>query len=586
LHIGAAAEAEGHLQRALELWPIVSDAATVAGTDHPGLLLESARAGEQAGHLEQAIDPARQATTELSGVDPVREGEAWLLLRDLYRYTYRWGDCADAAAHALAIIPETPPSKARSRALMFATMAAGLAGRYEEALSLARQCVGVARAVGVPEALVDADGALANALDWNGDHEEALAAALSGLERCRLGVSPQHDLGSYVGVVRCLESLSRCDEKRVYAERAVALARRTGFGTSRGHLLATAWIDALVLLGRWAETERVLADVADLLDPALEADLAADWGLVLVRQGRLDEARPLLERARAVLFDDKWDLDRGRIAATVVEFDAAEGRFDDAIELVGDCLDGGVDSFIPDSLLVVAGASALADHVEADRHTRADFTAKRVSAIGSGWIERLDAFRPERSQLPTWIQLAHRRIEAELERAHGRSDPQTWARLADGYEAIEFRYDEANARFRHAEALLNGHSGRSSAARSAASRDLTVARLIARDLPAALLHTKIDEFARRARLTIDTVGERHVDGSTPPVTDRPGGLTSRELDVLRLVALGRSNGQIAKELFIGTKTVSTHVSNILRKLGVSNRVEAAAIAARHRPVAS
>jgi DNA-binding NarL/FixJ family response regulator len=58
------------------------------------------------------------------------------------------------------------------------------------------------------------------------------------------------------------------------------------------------------------------------------------------------------------------------------------------------------------------------------------------------------------------------------------------------------------------------------------------------------------------------------------------GLTRRELEVLRLVADGRSNRQIAEELFISVKTASVHVSNILAKLDVSGRVEAAAVVHR------
>ena len=54
------------------------------------------------------------------------------------------------------------------------------------------------------------------------------------------------------------------------------------------------------------------------------------------------------------------------------------------------------------------------------------------------------------------------------------------------------------------------------------------------------------------------------------------GLTERELEVLRLVAAGRSNREIAGELFISPKTASVHVSNILGKLGVASRGEAAA----------
>jgi len=57
-------------------------------------------------------------------------------------------------------------------------------------------------------------------------------------------------------------------------------------------------------------------------------------------------------------------------------------------------------------------------------------------------------------------------------------------------------------------------------------------------------------------------------------------LTAREAEILALVAEGRSNGEIGKQLFISTKTVSVHVSNILAKLGAAGRTEAAAIARR------
>jgi DNA-binding NarL/FixJ family response regulator len=57
-------------------------------------------------------------------------------------------------------------------------------------------------------------------------------------------------------------------------------------------------------------------------------------------------------------------------------------------------------------------------------------------------------------------------------------------------------------------------------------------------------------------------------------------LTARELEVLRLLAVGRTNRDIAAELFISAKTASVHVSNIMSKLGVANRVEAAAIGYR------
>ena len=68
----------------------------------------------------------------------------------------------------------------------------------------------------------------------------------------------------------------------------------------------------------------------------------------------------------------------------------------------------------------------------------------------------------------------------------------------------------------------------------------------------------------------------------PRAADGPASdaLTAREAEILALVAEGRSNGEIGKQLFISAKTVSVHVSNILGKLDASGRTEAAAIARR------
>ena len=58
-------------------------------------------------------------------------------------------------------------------------------------------------------------------------------------------------------------------------------------------------------------------------------------------------------------------------------------------------------------------------------------------------------------------------------------------------------------------------------------------------------------------------------------------LSPREIEVLRLMAAGKSNREIAEALFISRNTVSTHVRNILAKTGSANRAEAAAFAVRH-----
>jgi len=70
-------------------------------------------------------------------------------------------------------------------------------------------------------------------------------------------------------------------------------------------------------------------------------------------------------------------------------------------------------------------------------------------------------------------------------------------------------------------------------------------------------------------------------GAAPAAPGLLSGLTAREREVLRLLAQGSSNREIAAELFIAPKTASVHVSNILAKLGAASRTEAAAIAHRN-----
>lgn len=101
---------------------------------------------------------------------------------------------------------------------------------------------------------------------------------------------------------------------------------------------------------------------------------------------------------------------------------------------------------------------------------------------------------------------------------------------------------------------------------------------LADDVGAVPLRAEIDQLARRARIPLEGAETEAADPAER--ASRRLGLTARELEVLRMVAAGRNNHEIAAELFISAKTASVHVSHILAKLGLGNRTEAAAMAHR------
>jgi DNA-binding NarL/FixJ family response regulator len=113
--------------------------------------------------------------------------------------------------------------------------------------------------------------------------------------------------------------------------------------------------------------------------------------------------------------------------------------------------------------------------------------------------------------------------------------------------------------------------------RDAATEALRRSAAITARLGASPLDAEVKALAQRARLHLAPPATATADTPTPA---QQLGLTPREAEVLALVAVGRSNRQIAQALFISPKTASVHVSNILAKLGVATRVEAAAVAHR------
>jgi len=155
-----------------------------------------------------------------------------------------------------------------------------------------------------------------------------------------------------------------------------------------------------------------------------------------------------------------------------------------------------------------------------------------------------------------------------------------WNEAARAWERINDPYLIAYARWQQAEALLASRTARQQAAPVVIDAWQTSSQI-----GFQLLATELEALARRARIELPAPRTEPDDPREPPPNpaDRFR-LTRREREVLALVTAGRTNRQIAERLYISDKTASVHVSNIITKLGVSNRGEAAAVAHKLRLV--
>jgi DNA-binding CsgD family transcriptional regulator/tetratricopeptide (TPR) repeat protein len=627
----AFAEAQRHLERALELWERVPDASERAGLDHRSVLEQAAEAADLAGDHVRAAVLVEAALAEVDPAgDPVRAG---MLHERLGRHWSQTGEprALDAYQTAVGLVPAEPPSAQRARVLAGLARMLMLATRLDEAVATAEEAIAVATRAATaqhgraPQAATEGRGEPAQPASErpgqpvdasaasSGDQPAAFAArqaeagarttlgfaltvrgdASRGMSELEAAMAIAEQLGdpeelarAYTNLTDALTTAGRLEEAVSVGLQGAERVGRLGLGRYYVAFVLGNAATALYRLGRWEEAERRLRD-------ALRGDPGLARSYLLVLLAELETARGRPEAATQAIRSARqagWTLAPafgvthiatqlfGPLLRVTAELSWWQGNHEAARQAVAEGLRGVVASSDPRDLVPLAGLGVRveADRAELARAGRSDGEAEQARHAATALIAQATTVMRTSGQRPLPELTAEAATaEAELARAQGASDAALWEQAAGRWQALGQPYREAYACWRAAEALAADPSRRSDADRLARH----AARLAAR-LGAGPLGGEVELLARRARLRLEDQ-EGVVAVPAPPTA--PGaelGLTPREREVLALVAAGRSNRQIAEALFISAKTASVHVSNILGKLAVANRVEAAGVAHR------
>ncbi|MGH3267996.1 MAG: helix-turn-helix transcriptional regulator [Trebonia sp.] len=575
----APTEALRHLERALEIWPRVGDATQRTGLDRVEVSKRAAEAAYRSGALDRAQSLFADAMAELPGdADPVRRA----LLLERCAVVQRDSGAAEAAAEslrqALALLPEGDTTPAR--AVVLAALANALLRNddMDGSAEAAKHAIAAARAAGATGAEADASITLGSAMAYLGQADAGLDALRFGL---RLGLAIAETEGSftalraYVNLSDVLEMLSRHAEAAQVAVDGLELAVRAGLSRTLGCYLIGNRAEPLLRLGRWAEADQLIAQaLADPLEGVFGATLHHLRAELAAMRGDYGEAASEVRAVRQLVGDSidvQFTLPTRYISA-LIALDG--GDLARARETVAGGLADAGEAWASRYTWPVVW---LGMRVEADDATRYRDRREEVPASVAARCAELAGIAA-RLATPSPALAAYRQLTAsEHARAAGAATAADWAGTVAAWRAADEPYPLAYAMLRLAEAhVIAGDMTEAAAA-------VSDAHALADRLGAAPIAAEATALARRTRLSLDSAAPpngRDGAGTEPADELARFGLTDREREVLLLVAAGRSNPEIARALFISAKTASVHVSNILAKLGVSGRVEAAAVVHR------
>jgi DNA-binding NarL/FixJ family response regulator len=555
----APAAALTHLERALSLWG-----------DNPPNPAEHARRLWQAADLASATGANQRAAqlsrTALALGDPPR-GRAWGYER-LGRFLWANGELDEAARayeQAASLVSADDRTPGAASAFAGLAQASLMRCQFPTAERWSRRALDICgEGGGTTATRVSAQHVLGLVHCQRGDHRAALEICQDAVAATD-GVPLHVHLLAVVYLVMALMGAGRYQDAVNIALDGTAEAQRAGLAASHAAYLTGAAAESLVRLGRWRQADSLLHSATGLdLIPIASNRILAARTLLTARRGEAGIAQELID---VLLATPVGAYHQALAWATCAESHLALGNWAGA-HRAAETLAAMKTSPISPAKLAMLTVTAT---VEMALDNRARGNPMDAAATARRLTRSIPAPRRVTVTTPgTSLEAAHLAHAQAAPTLLTGADPGRWREAAKAWDTVGDPWAGAWARTHQAvAAAAQGNAGEAADALRAAYRTAT-------SLGAQRLISIIEQSAIRARLSLDEPAAAQLG----PDAASKLGLTPREDEVLGLVSAGLTNREIGERLFVSEKTASVHVSNILRKLGVATRIDAAALAQR------